>query len=137
MSLSFLRATPLPLTLALALFGTAASVAIGPAFAADDGASYPNRVIRFVVPYAPGGLPDTVARVVAQRLTEHMGQSVVVENKPGANGVIAAQTLKSAPRDGYTFLVTDGSMMSISRLWVRCSNVSCDFLSAWGDRLTV
>ncbi|GGX19049.1 MULTISPECIES: Bug family tripartite tricarboxylate transporter substrate binding protein [Burkholderiales] len=114
MSLSFLRATPLPLTLALALFGTAASVAIGPAFAADDGASYPNRVIRFVVPYAPGGLPDTVARVVAQRLTEHMGQSVVVENKPGANGVIAAQTLKSAPRDGYTFLVTDGSMMSIN-----------------------
>ena len=58
MSLSFLRATPRPLTLALALFGTAASVAIGPAFAADDGASYPNRVIRFVVPNAPGGLPD-------------------------------------------------------------------------------
>jgi tripartite-type tricarboxylate transporter receptor subunit TctC len=81
---------------------------------ADDGAGYPNRVIRFVVPYAPGGLPDTVARFVAQRLTEHMGQSVVVENKPGANGVIAAQTLASSPHDGYTFLVTDGSMMSIN-----------------------
>lgn len=85
----------------------------GPAMA-EGAAEYPSRVIRFVVPYAPGGLPDTVARVIAQRLTESMGQSVIVENKPGANGVIAAQTLTSAPRDGYTFLVTDGSMMSIN-----------------------
>ncbi len=76
--------------------------------------SYPNKPIKFVVPYSAGGLPDTVARIFAQRLTEKLGQSVVVDNKPGANGVVAAQVLATSPKDGYTFLVTDGSMFSIN-----------------------
>ena len=76
--------------------------------------AYPNKPIKFIVPYSPGGLPDTVARVFAQRLGERVGQSVVVENKPGANGVVAAQALAAAPKDGYTFLVTDGSMFSVN-----------------------
>ena len=76
--------------------------------------SYPNKPIKFVVPYSAGGLPDTVARIFAQRLTEKLGQSVVVDNKPGANGVVAAQVLAPSPKDGYTFLVTDGSMFSIN-----------------------
>ena len=76
--------------------------------------AYPNRAIKFVVPYSPGGLPDTVARIFAQRLGEKLGQSVVVDNRPGANGVVAAQALATAPKDGYTFLVTDGSMFSIN-----------------------
>ena len=75
---------------------------------------YPNRPIRFVVPYAAGGLPDTVARIFAQRLGEKLGQPVVVDNRPGANGVVAAQAIATAPKDGYTFLVTDGSMFSIN-----------------------
>src|SRR3546814_19478020 len=57
---------------------------------------------------------DTVARVVAQGLTLSMGQPVVVANKPGANGVVAAQALASSPADGYSYLVTDGSMLSIN-----------------------
>ncbi len=77
-------------------------------------AAYPNRSIRFIVPYSAGGLPDTVARIYAQRLGAALGQGVVVDNKPGANGVVAAQALASAPPDGYTFLVTDGSMFSIN-----------------------
>jgi len=77
-------------------------------------ATYPNRAIKFVVPYSAGGLPDTVARIFAQRLQDRLGQSVVIDNKPGANGVVAAQTLASSPADGYTFLVTDGSMFSIN-----------------------
>lgn len=77
-------------------------------------AAYPNRSIKFIVPYSAGGLPDTVARIYAQRLGAALGQSVVVDNKPGANGVVAAQALASAPPDGYTFLVTDGSMFSIN-----------------------
>lgn len=77
-------------------------------------AVYPNRPIRFIVPYSAGGLPDTVARVYAQRLGEKLGQPVVVDNRPGANGVVAAQALATAPKDGYTFLVTDGSMFSIN-----------------------
>jgi tripartite-type tricarboxylate transporter receptor subunit TctC len=66
------------------------------------------------VPYAAGGLPDTVARIFAQRLGDKLGQAVVVDNRPGANGVVAAQALATAPKDGYTFLVTDGSMFSIN-----------------------
>src|SRR5437762_2092979 len=77
-------------------------------------AGYPSKSIRFVVPYAPGGLPDTVARIVAQRLQEKIGQSVVVENRPGANGAVAAAALGTSAADGYTFLVTDGSMFSIN-----------------------
>ena len=84
-----------------------------PATARAQGA-YPNRAIKFVVPYSPGGLPDTVARIFAQRLGDRLGQSVVVDNRPGANGVVAAQALATAPKDGYTFLVTDGSMFSIN-----------------------
>lgn len=76
--------------------------------------AYPSKPIKFVVPYSPGGLPDTVARIFAQRLGEKLGQSVVVDNRPGANGVVAAQALATAPKDGYTFLVTDGSMFSIN-----------------------
>jgi len=75
---------------------------------------YPSKPIRFIVPYAPGGLPDTVARIVAQRLQDKIAQSVVIENRPGANGGVAAAALRAAPADGYTFLVTDGSMFSIN-----------------------
>ena len=77
-------------------------------------AAYPNRPIKFIVPYLAGGLPDTVARIFAQRLGEKLGQAVTVDNKPGANGVVAAQALTASPKDGYTFLVTDGSMFSIN-----------------------
>jgi len=84
-----------------------------PQFANAQGA-YPNHPIKFVVPYAAGGLPDTVARIYAQRLGDKLGQAVVVDNRPGANGVVAAQALATAPKDGYTFLVTDGSMFSIN-----------------------
>jgi len=81
---------------------------------ANAQSSYPNKPIKFVVPYAAGGLPDTVARIFAQRLGDRLGQSVIVDNRPGANGVVAANALASAPKDGYTFLVTDGSMFSIN-----------------------
>lgn len=77
--------------------------------------SYPSKPIKFIVPYAPGGLPDTVARWVAQKLTERLGQSVVVDNKPGGNGVVAYQSLlQSNPGDGHAFIVSDGSMLSIT-----------------------
>ncbi|MCD0502936.1 Bug family tripartite tricarboxylate transporter substrate binding protein [Bordetella petrii] len=97
------------------LFNTALGIStLSPAQAAEQASQFPNRAVRFIVPYAAGGLPDTVARVVAQGLTQSLGQPVVVENKPGANGVVAAQALASSPADGYSYLVTDGSMMSIN-----------------------
>ena len=78
--------------------------------------TYPSQQIRFIVPYSPGGLPDTVARIVARKLTERIGQSVVVENRPGANGVVAAQAVTSAAPDGHTLLLTDDSMMTVNPL---------------------
>lgn len=98
------------------LLGTAAAAAGALAFPllAHAQGAYPTRPIKFVVPYSAGGLPDTVARIFAQRLGDRLGQAVVVENRPGANGVVAAQALSTAPKDGYTFLVTDGSMFSIN-----------------------
>lgn len=75
--------------------------------------SYPSQPVRLVVPYAAGGLPDTVARIIGQRLTETLGQAFVVDNKAGAGGAVAAATLANAPADGYTFIVTDGPMLAI------------------------
>jgi len=77
---------------------------------------YPQQPLKFLVPYAAGGLPDVVARAVGQRLTERLGQAVVVENRPGGNGMVAAAALLAAPADGYTFLVTDGSILSVNPL---------------------
>ena len=93
-------------------------------------AGYPSKSIRFVVPYAPGGLPDTVARVIAQRLQDRIGQSVIVENRPGANGAVAAAAMSNSPPDGYTFLVTDGSMFSINpKIYAKLDyNPSKDFV---------
>jgi len=75
-------------------------------------APYPNQSIRFIVPFAPGGLPDTVARITAQHLQERIGQSVVVENRAGGGASAAATALLGAPADGYTFLISDGSLVS-------------------------
>src|SRR5215468_6471664 len=72
--------------------------------------------IKLIVPYAAGGLPDTVARVVGRRLQERMGHTVVIENRGGANGGIGMAALVSAPADGQTFVVSDGSMLSTNPL---------------------
>jgi tripartite-type tricarboxylate transporter receptor subunit TctC len=67
---------------------------------------FPTRPIRIIVPYSPGGGTDTVARIMAQRLSAAFGQSVVVDNKPGASANIGAEMVARAPADGYTILVT-------------------------------
>ena len=87
-----------------------ALVAAAPAFAQ----SWPTKTVRLIVPYSPGGLPDTVARVVGQALAEKWGQQVIVENRPGGNGLVAAPLIRSAAPDGYTLLVTDGTMFSVN-----------------------
>jgi tripartite-type tricarboxylate transporter receptor subunit TctC len=93
-----------------AAFAVALSALLAPLAQAQ--APYPNQGIRFVVPYAPGGLPDTVARITAQHLQERIGQSVVVENRAGGGAAAAVTALMGAPADGYTFIVTDGSIVS-------------------------
>ena len=76
--------------------------------------TYPRQPVKVLVPYSPGGLPDTVARVVGQKLSEKWGQPVLVENKPGGNGVVSAQALISAAPDGYTLMISDISMFVIN-----------------------
>ena len=71
--------------------------------------SYPSRVIHFVVPFAAGA-PDSVARIMAQQLQSQMGQSVIVENRPAANGTIATEAVARAAPDGHTLLITSASI---------------------------
>lgn len=96
------------------LAGLALGIAFVPFWASAQSNTFPNKPVKFIVPYAAGGLPDSVARIVAQKLTERLGQSFVIDNKPGGNGMVAYQTLITAPNDGYTFIVSDGSMLSIT-----------------------
>jgi tripartite-type tricarboxylate transporter receptor subunit TctC len=75
--------------------------------AQEAASAYPSRTVKLVVPYAPGGFPDTVSRIVAQRLSDRLGQSFVIENKPGAAGVVAGDYVAKSAPDGYTLLMTD------------------------------
>lgn len=69
--------------------------------------SYPDKSIRVLIPYAPGGGNDLTARILSNRLRETMGVSFVIDNRPGATGIIAVQLLQRAPADGYTLILVD------------------------------
>jgi tripartite-type tricarboxylate transporter receptor subunit TctC len=75
---------------------------------------YPTRLIKIVVPFPPGGNPDLAARLVANRMAIDFGQSVIIENKPGANGGIGASTVAKAQPDGYTLLVANLGILGIN-----------------------
>lgn len=75
--------------------------------------SYPNKPVRFVVGYPPGGVNDILARAIGQPLSDMLGQSVIVDNRPGANSVIGAELVARAPADGYTLFVS-GTPFSIN-----------------------
>ena len=85
--------------------GSLATLLLALASFAAQAQSYPNRTVRVIVPYPAGGTVDAVARVVSQRLTEQLGQSFVVDNRAGANGVIGSDAVAKAQADGYTLLV--------------------------------
>ncbi|HEY3076144.1 MAG TPA: tripartite tricarboxylate transporter substrate binding protein [Burkholderiales bacterium] len=86
-------------------------LAVAPAMAQE---AYPARPVKILVPYGPGGATDIIARIVAQRLTESLGQTFLVENRPGANGNLALEATAKAPPDGYTLLVGNVSTNAIN-----------------------
>jgi tripartite-type tricarboxylate transporter receptor subunit TctC len=89
-----------------ALVVTLVGLAIGPKAAE---AAFPDRTIKMIVPFAPGGPIDAIARPLAAAMQEIMGATVVVENRSGAGGIIGSESVATAPSDGYTLLMTTGS----------------------------
>jgi tripartite-type tricarboxylate transporter receptor subunit TctC len=81
-----------------------ALIALPLAAAAQASQPYPSRSIKWVVPYTPGGITDTVTRILTAKLQEMLGQPIVIENKPGANSIVGADLVAKSPADGYTVL---------------------------------
>ena len=76
--------------------------------------NYPDRAIRFVVPFAPGGSTDVLARIVGQRLAERLGQPVIVDNRPAGGGIAGSDLVAKAPADGYTLLMGSIATMAVA-----------------------
>ena len=108
----------LPSKARLLLIFMASCVLVG--FGGPDGAqSYPAKPIRIIVPFTPGGLTDAMARLMAKSFTAELGQSVFVDNRPGAGGILGTEmTAKSAP-DGYTLLVTQSGITILPSLRIK------------------
>ena len=98
----------------LSILGAAAFAVAGisPATAQD----YPIKPVKIVVPYAPGGSPDTVARITAQQLTAILGQPVLIDNLAGSSGIAGIENVKNAAPDGYTLLVADAAHWAVNRV---------------------
>ena len=110
------RRTVVRTALAVAAAAVAASAA-SPGFAANasaEGAPYPERPIRLLVGFAPGGGTDTTARAIAQKLSQSLGHQVVIDNRPGAAGNIAAHIVAKANPDGYTLLMGTIAALAIN-----------------------
>ncbi len=96
------------------------SIAIAALLAATLGAgaaaaqTYPAHAVKLVVPYAAGGLPDTMARLVGQKVSEALGQQFIVDNRPSAGGIVGCELVAKSPADGYTLLVADVSQTAIN-----------------------
>src|SRR5580692_4890823 len=89
-------------------------IAAGLAPAARAQAKYPDRPVRVILPFGPGGVADVTARLVAQALSEKLGQNFFIENMPGAGGITAARAALAGGADGYTLtLLTNGTAISV------------------------
>lgn len=93
---------------------TLLSCAASGAGAADAASSYPSRPIRFIVPFVPGGPSDVLSRFLGQKLTENWGQTIVIDNRGSAGGIVGFELGAHAPADGYTLLLANGAGVTIN-----------------------
>jgi hypothetical protein len=106
----------LPRRTLLQWLGGATAAAYGSAWG-QPSAAFPSRPLRMIVGFAPGGAADALARIIAQGLSSELRQQVIVDNKPGAEGILAAQALLAAPADGHTLMLgTNTAMVSVPLL---------------------
>jgi len=105
MTIARTQSTPQPRKFLTVLAITCLAVSFASVSQRVDAQAYPNKPVRIVVPYTPGGGIDVAARLVAAKLTEAWGQSVVVENRPGAGGNIGVDVVAKSPADGYSFVM--------------------------------
>ncbi len=96
------------------VLGVMAAIVAAPVIGQNAAPGYPNKPIRFVVPYPPGGTTDIVARGIATKLAERLGQQVVIDNRGGASTIIGADAVAKSLPDGYTLLLTTATTMSIN-----------------------
>src|ERR1044072_2166875 len=98
----------------VAAAGAVLGVTVLGAHAATSEGAYPNRPLRFVVPFAPGGPSDILSRPMGGKLTESMGQTVVIDNRGSVGGIIGFELGAKSPPDGYTLLMSANSLLSIN-----------------------
>ena len=79
--------------------------------------SYPNKPVRAIVPYPPGGIVDIMGRTIAERVSAQTGNQVLIENRGGANGMIGTEAVLAAPADGYTWLIASASHVSNASIY--------------------
>src|ERR1700760_4134657 len=99
--------------------GLLAALTANTALAQEDASKYPSRPIHIVVGFAAGGGNDVIARIYAQKLSEDLGQPVIVENKPGAGAILATEYVSKAAPDGYTLLVGASGMAINQSLYTK------------------
>jgi tripartite-type tricarboxylate transporter receptor subunit TctC len=113
------------MTLALKVLGLSLALALAGAAGESTGQSYPNKPIKFIVGYPPGSGGDLLARIVGQKLAERIGQPVVVENKPGADAIIATEYMAKAAPDGYSHAKSGPAALAVRRFHFQPPNAPC------------
>src|SRR6266704_92653 len=98
-------------TILRAMFLIPLMLMAGAGHAQSPAGSYPNRLVKILVPFQPGGAVDVAGRLVAQKLSESLGQTFVVDNRGGGGGNIGTALVQEAPADGYTLLITSSAFV--------------------------
>lgn len=104
--------------------GLGLAVALAAAVTPAAAQPWPNKPLRFIVPYSPGGVSDIAARLVGAKLTDSLGQQVIIENRPGGNGTIGTAAVAKSPPDGYTYVVATVGDFTLSQHVIK--NMSYD-----------